>query len=437
MLASPLHLPTSAAWPLLLDKLGRRLAPDARAEKDVRDILAAVRQEGDAALVDCTRRFDCPDFAPPLRLDPEAIRAACGCIHADDMAALRAAADNIRAFHQAQKQASWFLTRPDGTLLGQKIDPVDRAGLYVPGGQGGNTPLISTLLMTAIPALIAGVPDISVVTPPRRDGTVNPYILAAAGMLGIEAVYRVGGAWAIAALAFGTDSIPAVDVIAGPGNIWVTTAKRLVQGQVGIDMLAGPSEVLILADAAANPDWIAADMLSQAEHDTLASAVCLTTDDASAQRVIASLRMQCAALPRAALAEQALDDWGAVAVVPNMDEAVALANRIAPEHLELMINDPWEILPRIRHAGAVFMGRHTPEALGDYFAGPNHVLPTLGTARFASALSVQTFTKRTSIIAASPAFSATAASPVARLARLEALEAHARSMEFRAAEAKI
>ena len=434
MIVSPLHLPTAADWSILLDKIDRRRAPDARAEKDVLDILADVRQNADTALVDYTRRFDCPDFAPPLRIDPQTIRAARAAMRADDLAALRAAADNIRAFHQAQKQESWFLTRPDGALLGQKIDPVDRAGLYVPGGLGGDTPLVSTLLMTAIPAQIAGVADIAVVTPPRRDGTVSPYILAAACLLDIETVYRVGGAWAIAALAFGTPSIPAVDVIAGPGNIWVTTAKRLVQGRVGIDMLAGPSEVLILADAAANPDWIAADMLSQAEHDRLASAICLTTDAVLGQRVLTSLRTQCAALPRAALTEQALDDWGAVAVVPNLDEAVALANRIAPEHLQLMTADPWSLLPRIRHAGAVFMGHHTPEALGDYFAGPNHVLPTLGTARFASALSVQTFTKRTSIIAASPASSARSASCVARLARLEALEAHARSMECRAGE---
>ena len=431
MIRQTLHLPTSADWPALLNMLARRHNPDLKVEQDVTAILDAVRRDGDAALVSHTRRFDCPDFAPPLRLSPQTIRAAVTTVRPDDMDALREAADNIRAFHQAQKQESWFLTRPDGTLLGQKTDPVDRAGLYVPGGLGGNTPLISTLLMTALPAQVAGVGSLAVVTPPRKDGTVNPYILAAAHLLGIDEVYRVGGAWAVAALAFGTESIPAVDVIAGPGNIWVTTAKRLVQGQVGIDMLAGPSEVLILADSTANPAWIAADMLSQAEHDSLASALCLTTDPALADRVLAELSAQCALLPRAELAEKALDDWGAVAVVPHMDDALALANRIAPEHLELMTGDPWSLLPHIRHAGAVFMGHHTPEALGDYFAGPNHVLPTLGTARFSSALSVQTFTKRTSVIAASPEFSARACASVARLARLEALEAHARSMESR------
>ena len=419
------------SWQPLLDRLNRRHAPAPEVERDTQAMLDAVRLRGDEALLDYSRRFDCADFVPPLLVDRQAVRGALAAVDADDVAIIREAAANIQTFHQAQKQESWFLTRPDGTILGQKLDPVDRAGLYVPGGTGGNTPLISTLLMTAIPAQVAGVGRIAVVTPPRKDGTVNPYILAAAHILGIEEVYRVGGAWSIAALAYGTQSIPRVDVIAGPGNIWVTTAKRLVQGHVGIDMLAGPSEVLILADENARPDWIAADMLSQAEHDSLASAICLTASSTLAEQVLQELKTQCAALPRAALAEKALDDWSVVGVLPHMDDAIALANAIAPEHLEIMTDSPWNILPRIRHAGAVFMGHHTPEALGDYFAGPNHVLPTLGTARFSSALSVQTFTKRTSVIAASPAFAVASARPVARLARLEALEAHARSMESR------
>ncbi len=431
MLDSLTHLHSPETWRPLLDTLARRHAPSPEVERDVRAILDAVRDRGDEALVDYTRRFDCPDFAAPLLVDRKAMHDALALLDEGDLAVIHEAAVNIRAFHQAQKQESWFFTRPDGTILGQKLEPVDRAGLYVPGGTGGNTPLISTLLMTAIPAQVAGVGAVAVVTPPRRDGSVNPYILAAAHILGIEEVYRIGGAWSIAALAGGTESVARVDVIAGPGNIWVTTAKRLVQGQVGIDMLAGPSEVLILADETARPDWIAADMLSQAEHDSLASALCLTTDAALGERVLRELKTQCAALPRSRLAEKSLDDWGAVAVMPHMDDSVALANLIAPEHLELMTRDPWSLLPRIRHAGAVFMGQHTPEALGDYFAGPNHVLPTLGTARFSSALSVQTFTKRTNVIAASPEFSTASVHAVAKLARLEALEAHARSMECR------
>jgi histidinol dehydrogenase len=304
-------------------------------------------------------------------------------------------------------------------------------GLYVPGGRGGETPLLSSLLMNAIPAQVAGVREIAVVSPPRGDGALSPYILAAAHLLDISEIYRVGGAWAIGALSRGTASIPRVDVIAGPGNIWVTTAKRLVQGRVGIDMIAGPSEILIVADASANPAWVAADMLSQAEHDELASAICITADADFAGAVLRELEIQCNALPRALIARKALENWGAMVLAPDMDVAMNLCNRIAPEHLEVLVKDPWELLPRIRHAGAVFMGPHSPEAAGDYFAGPNHVLPTLGTARFTSALSVQTFCKRTSIIATSPAFAREHADSIARLARLEGLEGHARSAEAR------
>ncbi|MFT4302260.1 MAG: histidinol dehydrogenase, partial [Desulfovibrio sp.] len=310
--------------------------------------------------------------------------------------------------------------------------PMDAAGLYVPGGQGGNTPLISSLLMCAIPAQVAGVPRLAICTPPRKDGSVNPHILAAAHLLDIEEVYRVGGAWSIAALASGTESIAPVDVIAGPGNIFVTTAKRLVQGMVGIDMIAGPSEVLILADSSANPAWIAADMLSQAEHDTLASAICVTDDPRLAENVRQELDKQCMALPRATTAARSLEEWGAIVVTPNLSVAIAVANMVAPEHLEICTRDPWAVLPYIRHAGAVFMGQHSPEAVGDYFAGPNHVLPTLGTARFSSALSVQTFCKKTSIVAASSTFLQQNMQAIAALARMEGLEAHARSVEARA-----
>ena len=426
-----LSLTSEALWPELLQMLADRGNPDQSVEADVRAMLDAVRQDGDAAVLGYVRRFDCPAMQPPLRVSPEAPEQAAESLPSESLDCIRQAADNIRAFHEAQKDRSWFLTRDDGTIRGQKISPVDRAGLYVPGGRGGDTPLISSLLMTAIPAQVAGVSEIAVVTPPRADGTLNPHILAAAHLLGIREIYRMGGAWAIGALAYGTESVSPVDVIAGPGNIWVTTAKRLVQGQVAIDMIAGPSEVLILADASANPAWIAADMLSQAEHDALASAICLTDDEALARAVLDELDRQSAALPRADIVRKSLADWSAVVLTPDMDAAVALANRVAPEHLEVLTADPWALLPRIRHAGAAFLGPYSPEPLGDYFAGPNHVLPTLGTARFSSALSVQTFCKRTSVIAASRAFAAASADAVARLARMERLEAHARSMECR------
>ena len=428
-----LSLSSEAAWPELLRMLTGRDNPEQTVEADVRAMLDAVRRDGDSAVIDYVRRFDCPDMAPPLRVPEADIERAAREIDPESLDCIRKAADNVRTFHEAQKDRSWFITHDDGTVLGQKITAVDRAGMYVPGGRGGNTPLISSLLMTAIPAQVAGVREIAVVSPPRRDGSLNPHILAAAHLLGVREIYRMGGAWAVGALAYGTESVPAVDVIAGPGNIWVTTAKRLVQGQVGIDMIAGPSEVLILADASAKAEWIAADMLSQAEHDTLASAICITDNETLAHAVIAELERQVATLPRADIARKSLENWSAVALVPSMDEAIALANRVAPEHLEVLMNDPWAVLPRIRHAGAVFLGPYSPEPLGDYFAGPNHVLPTLGTARFSSALSVQTFCKRTSIIAASPAFAASSADTVARLARMEQLEAHARSMESRKA----
>lgn len=427
-----LVLHAEADWPQLAALLDGRDDPGSTVEPVVRDILATVKAQGDAALTGYTRRFDCPDFPDgPSRVAAEDIAHAAATIPADDLAIIRQAAANIRAFHEAQADRSWFVTREDGSILGQKVTPVDRAGLYVPGGQGGNTPLISSLLMNAIPAQVAGVPGIAVVSPPRADGTLNPHILAAAHVLGITEVHRTGSAWAIAALAYGTESIAPVDVIAGPGNIFVTTAKRLLQGHVGIDMIAGPSEILILADCTAKPAHIAADMLSQAEHDALASAICITDCPALADAVKVELASQLEALPRVDIARKALADWGAVVVTPDMATAVALSNRVAPEHLEVLTTDPWSLTASIRHAGAIFLGAYSPEPVGDYFAGPNHVLPTMGTARFSSALSVQTFCKRTSIIAASQAFTRQNAASIARLARLEGLEAHARSVESR------
>jgi histidinol dehydrogenase len=416
----------------LAAKLKGRENPDQAVESRVRDILADVAESGDEALARYTSRFDCPDFtASMLRVPADDIAEALQQVPADDLAILEEAAANIRSFHEAQKQNSWMTTREDGTILGQLVRPVDSVGLYVPGGVGGETPLISSLLMNAIPAQVAGVERIVAVSPPRKDGTLNPYILAAAAMLGIEEIYRVGSAWAIAALAYGTKTIAPVDVLAGPGNIYVTTAKRLLVGQVGIDMIAGPSEIVILADQSAPAAWIAADMLSQAEHDPLAASILVTDSPELAHAVENELCVQLERLPRADIARKALADWGAVITVSGIREGIELVNKLAPEHLELAVADGWSILGDIRHAGAIFLGCGCPEPVGDYFAGPNHVLPTMGNARFSSALSVETFTKKSSLIAAPPAYARRHGAKIARLARLEGLEAHARSVECR------
>ncbi len=431
MICRILHLQSEQEWVKASQWLDGRFNPGDSVEGSVREILANVREKGDEALIDYTRRFDCPEFAAPLRVSEQDIAWAAASISPEHREQISEAAHNIRTFHKEQLEKSWFQTRPDGSILGQRVLPVDRVGLYVPGGQGGNTPLLSSMLMNAIPALVAGVPRVAVCTPPRKDGTINPHILAAAHLLDIDEIYRVGGAWSIGAMAYGTQSIDPVDVIAGPGNIYVATAKRLVQGTVGIDMVAGPSEVLVVADSSARPHWLAADMLSQAEHDMLASAILLTDDITLAEQVQQELEKQYSQLPKAQIAGKSLMDWGAIVVVPNIMTAVAIANRVAPEHLELCVRDPWALLPHIRHAGAIFMGQHSPEPVGDYFAGPNHVLPTLRTARFSSALSVQNFCKKTSIVATSSAFLLENAPAIASLARLEGLEAHARSVEIR------
>ncbi|MBQ7608082.1 MAG: histidinol dehydrogenase [Desulfovibrionaceae bacterium] len=422
---------TSKDWYSASAWLKNRAKSGAEIETRVREILDAVATKGDAALIDYTVSFDCESFNHPIRIDEEDIAFAAASVSANDRDLIYRAADNIRSFHEKQKENSWFDTRPDGTILGQRILPVGSVGLYVPGGQGGNTPLISTLLMNAIPAQTAGVQRIAICTPPRRDGTINPHILAAAHILNITEIYRVGGAWSIAALAYGTESIRPVSVIAGPGNIYVTTAKRLVQGIVGIDMIAGPSEVLVIADGSADVSILAADMLSQAEHDPLASSICITTDKHLAEDLPQELMHQVQSLPRADIAKQSLKDWGAVVYTESMSLAIEIANSIAPEHLELYTRDPWSLLPFIRNAGAIFLGANSPEPLGDYYAGPNHVLPTMGTARFSSALSVQTFCKKSSIIAASRSFLQSSIKDVAALARIEGLEAHARALEIR------
>lgn len=416
--------------------LASRAAADgenaAKTEAVVRDILQNVKERGLDAIVEYSRKFDCPGYTPVMfTVPPEVVEEAVAGVPGQDKAIIREAATRIRKFHEAQKEKSWFMSDTYGSILGQVVTPLDRVGLYVPGGKGGETPLISSLLMNAVPAQVAGVDEIAVMSPPGSDGTISPYILAAAYELGITEIYACGSAWAVAALAYGAGDLAPVDLIAGPGNIWVTTAKKLLLGAVGIDMLAGPSEVCVIADESANPAWVAADMLSQAEHDPLACAVCIVTDSGMAERVADELATQLATLPRADVARTALAHWGAIVVVPDLATAADISNKLAPEHLELCVAEPWALAPAIRHAGAVFMGHYAAEPVGDYFAGPNHVLPTMGTARFSSALSVETFCKKSSVVSVNASFTDEYAASIARLARLEGLEAHARSVEAR------
>jgi len=399
------------------------------------EIIQAVQAEGDTALIRYTRKFDAPEItSEQIRVSKAEIQRAIAEVEPEFTGLLQRAKDNISRFHQAQRRLSWFLPCEDGSILGQMVRPVAAAGLYIPGGRAGETPLISSLLMNAIPAIIAGVPRLQVVTPPRQDGSVNPYLLVAAQSLGIKDIFKVGSAWAIAALAYGTETIPAVDVIVGPGNIYVTLAKKLLTGQVGIDMIAGPSEILVIADASADPRHVAADILSQAEHDPMASGLMLTPDAELANATCAALEEQLAKLPRRQIAEESLNAFGGVIVVNDLDTAVELANRIAPEHLELLVEQPFQLLGKIQNAGAVFLGHHSPEPVGDYFAGPNHVLPTAGTARFSSGLSVDHFVKKTSVISYSAEALQRDAADIIRLAELEGLEAHARSVKVRLEE---
>lgn len=419
-------------WAAIAARMDQRKDPDAKVDAIVREILDNVKTRGDEALAEYTRKFDCDIFEPTMLKVPEsAIAAALAAIPDEDAAILEEAIDRVRTFHANQKEKSWWTTDQDGTVLGQMVRPIDRVGLYVPGGQGGETPLISSLIMNAIPAQVAGVESIAVTSPPRKDGTLNPHILATAALLGLDEIYLAGSAWAIGALAFGTKTIAPCDMLAGPGNIFVATAKSQLIGQIGIDMVAGPSEIAILADSSANPAWLAADMLSQAEHDPLAASLLVTPDTELAARVKAELATQCAILPRGEIASKSLEEWGAIITVPDLKTGMELINLLAPEHLELAVADPWSLLGSVRHAGAIFMGHNSPEPVGDYFAGPNHVLPTLRTVRFSSALSVQSFCKKSSVIATSSDYVAEHGHKIARLARLEGLEAHARSVECR------
>ena len=402
---------------------------DEAIERTVAEILARVRSEGDAAVLDYTRRFDKLEAATMAELELPRARLAQALegLPVAQRSALETAARRVTAYHERQKQESWSFTEADGTRLGQKITPLDRVGLYVPGGKAAYP---SSVLMNALPAKVAGVGELVMVVPTPR-GEKNELVLAAACLAGVDRVFTVGGAQAVAALAYGTQSVPQVDKIVGPGNAYVAAAKRRVFGTVGIDMVAGPSEVLIIADASANPDWVAVDLFAQAEHDELAQSILLCPDAAFIDRVAASIARLLPTMPRREVIAASLTGRGALIEVANLDEACTIANRIAPEHLELAVAEPAPLVERIRHAGAIFIGHYASESLGDYCAGPNHVLPTSGSARFSSPLGVYDFQKRSSLIEVSAAGARDLGPVAATLAHGEGLTAHANAAEFR------
>jgi len=402
---------------------------DGQVEEVVNDVLSNVKGLGDKALIDYTNRFDRRQVASisELSITKTQLQEALDSLPAAEREALELAAERIRHYHQHQKQESWNYREPDGTLLGQQITPLDRVGIYVPGGKASYP---SSVLMNALPAKVAGVPEIIMVVP-APDGELNPLVLAAAAIAGVDQVFTLGGAQAIGALAYGTETVPKVDKIVGPGNIYVATAKRAVFGSVGLDMVAGPSEILVVCDGNTDPDWIAMDLFSQAEHDEDAQSLLVSTNADFLAQVKASMQKLLPTMERAEIIRAALEDRSALILVDSVDEAISLTNRIAPEHLELSVEDPESLLPKIRHAGAIFMGRYTAEALGDYCAGPNHVLPTSATARFSSPLGVYDFQKRSSVIMCTAEGASELGKTASVLARGESLTAHARSAEFR------
>ncbi len=416
-------------WPALEQLLAWEGVSDEQVNTTVREILARVKTEGDAAVLEYTNRFDRMSVASmdELVIPQQRLAQALEAIPAEQREALELSAARVRSYHEHQKQESWSYTEADGTLLGQQVTPLERAGLYVPGGKAAYP---SSVLMNAIPAKVAGVAELIMVVP-TPDGEVNELVLAAAAVAGVDKVIAIGGAQAVAALAYGTDSVPQVDKIVGPGNIYVATAKGMVFGTVGIDMIAGPSEILVICDGKTDPDWIAMDLFSQAEHDEDAQSILLSPDGAFLDRVAESVAKLLPTMERQEIIATSLRDRGALIQVRSMDEAVEVANFIAPEHLELSVEDPLSMAPQIKHAGAIFMGRYTAEALGDYCAGPNHVLPTSRTARFSSPLGVYDFQKRSSLIMCSADGASALGKTASCLARGEGLTAHARSAEFR------
>jgi len=423
----------SAAIPERLQAiLGRRtsMAGGSEVESAVREILTQVRNRGDEAVAEFTARFDHVNVTPGrFRVPQKALEDALKAMDAELEEALREAATNIERFHERQRTESWTIDDADGVVLGKRVLPLNRVGVCVPGGEA---PLLSTLLMTVVPAKVAGVAQICVVTPPQKNGLPHPDLLATAAMLGIDELYAIGGAQAVGALAYGTQTIPAVDKIVGPGGAYTVEAKRQVFGVVGIEMIPGPSEIVVLADESANPDFIAADLLSQAEHGSgLEAAVCITTSPEIAQQVVEAVAAQTPGLPRAEAIERALAAFGAVVVVADLVAGVELVNRIAPEHVELHVSDPWAVHDKVLNAGAVFIGEASTEPVGDYFAGTNHVLPTNGAARYASSLGLSDFVKTISVIHYTPSKLRQTGPKIMRLARAEDLEAHARAVQIR------
>lgn len=403
----------------------------ANKEATVREVLQAVRRQGDQALLHYTEEFDRQILrSDELRISSSELDAAYQHVSKDLLEAIQLACRNVEAFHRQRIPRSWVQFEENDVVLGKRYTPVDRAGIYVPGGRAAYP---STVIMNAIPARVAKVPQIVMVTPPGAEKSLNPAVLVAAQEAGIHEIYRVGGAQAIAALAYGTASIPSVDVITGPGNVYVTLAKKMVYGTVGIDSLAGPSEVLVIADSKANPTYVASDLLAQAEHDPMASAILLTPDSALARQVVSEVKKQLTGHPRSLDTEKAIANYGLVVIVDSLETAVQLSNEFAPEHLELEVEEPWDLLENIRHAGAIFLGYSTPEAVGDYLAGPNHTLPTSGAARYASPLGVETFMKHSSLIQYSPTALSQVAGAVDLLATAEGLSSHADSVRYRVA----
>jgi histidinol dehydrogenase len=403
----------------------------AEVETTVKAIIAGVRERGDAAVCDYTARFDRLTLtAATMEVTAAEIDTAMAAVAPQALADLQLAAERIATFHRKQKTETWLSTDENDVLVGQMVRPLDRVGIYVPGGKAAYP---SSVLMNAVPAKVAGVRDVVMVVP-MPGGEVNPHVLAAARIAGVDRIFKVGGAQGVAALAYGTATIPRVDKITGPGNIYVATAKRLVFGQVDIDMIAGPSEILVINDGSGDPAHLAADLLSQAEHDELASSILITTDEHFGRQVEIALAEQLRYLKRAEIARQSLAHYGAIIVARDLQEAATFSNRLAPEHLELAVADPFGLLPQIRHAGAVFLGHHTPEAAGDYLAGPNHTLPTGGTARFFSPLALDDFVKKSSLVSFSKEGLKRLGPAIARIAELEGLEAHAKSVSIRLKE---
>ncbi|MDN4072128.1 histidinol dehydrogenase [Fictibacillus terranigra] len=411
--------------------LKRSIDQDSEAQLlSVQDILNQVKEQGDAALFELTGKFD-GVMLEELRVSPEEIQQAYQEMDDELVEIIKEAAKNIEEYHVQQKKQSWFFTRPDGTMLGQKIIPLDSVGVYVPGGTAAYP---SSVLMGVTPAKVAGVERIVLVSPPDKNGKLPAGVLVAANESGVAAIFKIGGAQAIGALAYGTETIKSVDKIVGPGNLYVALAKREVFGTVDIDMIAGPSEIAVLADGTANPAYIAADLLSQAEHDPRSASVLVTTSEALAEQVAKEVDKQLQTLPRREIAERAIRDYGAIYLVESLKDGIDLINEIAPEHLEVMTQNPTELLGQIKHAGAIFLGPNSSEPVGDYFAGSNHVLPTSGTARFSSPLNVDDFTKKSSVIMYSERAIQDNAKKIAAFARLEGLEAHARAVEKRLEE---